>query len=94
MGRMPIELARSLASELSLTRAEIDEYCGDLDRVGFYRLADMQLASVSVPLSELQRQLLYWPPQSFMFLSRSAKSVIDTACKFDEVPPARRRGSR
>jgi hypothetical protein len=91
---MPTKLVRTLASELSLHSAEIDEYCRSLEEVGVYRIVGIELASVETSVAELQRQLIYAPPQSFMFLSHRAKAIIDEACKFIEVPRAPRTGTR
>lgn len=91
---MPTKLVRTLASELCLDSADIDEYCGNLEEVGAYRLGGIELAVVEVSVAELQRQLSYTPPQSFMFLSQRAKTIVDTACKFAKVPLAARTGTQ
>jgi len=90
---MPTKLVRTLASELCLDSSDIDEYCGNLKEVGAYRIGGIELAAVEISVAKLQSQLLYTPPQSFMFLSQRAKAIVDTACKFAKVSPASRTGT-
>lgn len=82
VGYVPITTARSMTSELGLNRSEVDEYCLNLSQVGLYRLAGIELASTPAAVDGLRRTLIYWPPQSFLFLSSSAKSIIDAECDF------------
>lgn len=79
---IPTRLVHRFKSDLCLDETEIDAYCGRRREVGIYRLADIELAAVDVSAGELQRHLVYVPPQSFMFLSHGAKAIIDRACKF------------
>lgn len=86
---IPTKVVRNLVSDLSLGQAEIDKYCADLEEVGAYRIAGMETAPVKASVAGLRTQLMYTPPQSFMFLSNTAKIIIDTTCKFAEISRSR-----
>lgn len=85
---MQTGLVRTHASELCLHKSDINEYCGSRQEVGVYRIGEIELASVDVSTAELQRQLRYTPPQSFMYLSQKAKTIIDTVGNFTKVSVA------
>lgn len=87
---MPTELVRTFSSELALSSREIDEYCTDLEKVGAYRIEGIELASTDISTRELQRKLIYVPPQSFMFLSKEGKAVIDVFCNFTDMSMVQR----
>lgn len=83
---MPIKVVHTFSTELCLSHREIDKYCGNLTEIGSYQLEDIELAPVEITTADIQDRLRYSPPQSFMFLSHRAKEIIDTLCKFGQIP--------
>jgi hypothetical protein len=90
VGTMPTKLLCTFTSELALHPDEIAQYCKGREEVGVYRIAGVTLPAVEASMAVLQRELIYSPPQSFMFLSRQAKAVIDRICNFSVAPHATR----
>jgi len=74
--------ATKLADKLLLSGQEIKSYFGGLTKVGLYMLDTMQLANKPTKLAWIKKRMFFFPPQSFLFLSRKAKRVIDGAAGF------------
>jgi len=69
-------------AELVLTVGDIDKYIGDADTVGMYVLNDIAIAEKPLTISEMGKELVFYPPQSFLFLSDAGKGVIDRRTGF------------
>ena len=74
-----------IEKSIGISRVAITDYFGHADSVGVYLLGTIELAQVEAAISKLSASLIYSPPQSFFVLSRPAKEIIDTICRFQAV---------
>lgn len=74
--------ALKLAEELMLSEKEIRAYTANLDSIGVYRISNIEMAKYEISTSELRSVMNYNPPQSFLYLSHQARSIINEACHF------------
>ena len=79
---MSLAKAKVLAKELALSTAEITSYFQGAKTIGCYHLGTIQLLTRPLSLAIIRKQLIYFPPQSFMILSKEAKGVIDRMAGF------------
>jgi predicted transcriptional regulator len=73
----------AIANEINLTPDEIQSYAGGDSCIGCYRLEGFQFGTGPVSTAEVTKHLLYFPPQSFVILSKQAKEIIDRLAGFD-----------
>lgn len=71
-----------LHKQLDLSIDEIRAYVGAASEIGAYSVAEFEIASNNITARALQEQMIYSPPQSFLFLSREGKAVVDRLCNF------------
>ena len=74
--------ALGLAAELSMETDAIRSYLGQSDSVGCYVLGQTELATTQVTMTQLAKRMVYFPPQSFLYLSIHAKPIIDDLAAF------------
>lgn len=74
--------AVKLHKQLDLSIDEIRAYAGAASEIGAYSVAAFELASNNITTRALQEQMIYSPPQSFLFLSHEGKAVVDRLCNF------------
>lgn len=77
--------------DIGLSAEEIRSYIGDQGAIGCYALGGIELAKHPATVAILAEHLRYFPPQSFVVLSRGAKTTIDKLCGFN--PLAERSGT-
>jgi len=80
---MPTTEAVSRAKDLSLSRDEITAYSSGQRKIGAYELGRIVEAKRSLSLGWLRKKMAFFPPQSFLFLSTRAKSIIDAGACFE-----------
>lgn len=71
-----------MARLAQLLPAEIENYIGNDPEIPYYELGSFELVRQPVNTSELSRNLVYHPPQSFFIVSRAAKLTIDEMAGF------------
>lgn len=84
-GRVEIERIFSLttneaiavANEINMPSNEIASYIGAANSIGCYKLGEFQFGAKDVPMATLVSKLAYFPPQSFLILSKKAKMIVD-----------------
>lgn len=74
--------AASFTKELALSVSEIELYIGDRETVGIYEIGAIELSIEDLSTSKLAESLLYYPPESYLSLSSSAKAIIDRLGEF------------
>lgn len=74
--------AVALAKEINLTPAEISSYLRGDSTIGCYKLGPFQFGKGPVTTTTLATRLAYYPPQSFVILSKQAKGIIDRFAGF------------
>ena len=79
---LSLEEALALANEIDLTDKDIKTYVGNNEAIGAYFVSEIEMAQRQMSTSELQECAIYFPPQSFLFLSHDGKRVIDRKCGF------------
>lgn len=84
VARVSKRQAVALATELDLSTISIEQYVGDHDSIGLFRIGNIELPEDEITTTALQSTLVYYPPQSFFVLSRDGKSVIDSMCRFQK----------
>jgi len=89
MGRLDFNSALKMENKLSLPREDIVAYLGNDDAVGIYWIKDIEFPRTEVSTNQLNRLIVYNPPQSFFFLSPEGKRIIDEMCGFE--PPTSHR---
>lgn len=80
--------ARAKSKDLALSAAAVDAYAGG-DSVGCYELDHITLAGRELGSEELNRQMIYYPPQSFFIMSKAAKDIVDALAGFQGGSPRR-----
>lgn len=70
------------AKELGLSSAEIREYFAKAERVGLYEINDIEIARPQLQLDSIRKELVFYPPQSFVFLSKAGKAIFDERAHF------------
>lgn len=78
--------ALELSSRIGIDRSLIKKYIGPAASVGAYFIENIELPEIEISTKEIQKKCVYTPPQSFLFLSREGKSVIDQLCRFKPDP--------
>lgn len=68
--------------QIDLSVDEIKAYVGAASEIGAYSVAEFEIARNNITTRELQEQMIYSPPQSFLFLSHEGKAVVDQLCNF------------
>lgn len=68
--------------EICLSDDEIRDYASGRDYIGCYQLGEFQNAKKPITITELNKTLLYYPPQNFLVLSKSGKEIIDGLAGF------------
>jgi len=76
-GTVSINAALNHSKDLCLSASEIRNYFGDSREVGMYELSLIEVAKKSLSLNTLRELMIFHPPQSFFFLSKRAKLIID-----------------
>lgn len=71
-----------LHKQLDLSADEVKAYVGDAPEIGAYSVAGFEIAGNNITARALQEQMIYSPPQSFLFLSHEGKTVVDRLCNF------------
>ena len=74
--------ACAISGDLMLTATDIANYFGTDKKVGCYKLMHTALAKQSLSTDAISKHLVYYPPQSFLILSRSGKAVLDKMAGF------------
>jgi len=90
VARAPVGVVRSVAvshvvkncNDFGLTRSEAEDYCEGLGTIGVYELGRFEIAGASLSREWLSERMAFFPPQSFLFLSWEARSLIDREAKF------------
>jgi predicted transcriptional regulator len=77
---MPLAIRRS--NDLGLSPNDIKNYFARAQHVGMYEIETIELASVPLTLERIRRDLVFYPPQSFFFLSEVGKDFIDSQAHF------------
>jgi len=72
--------AISLSKSACLDINELKSYMDNSDKVGAYFLKTVQTAPLFVNLQTVKKHLKFYPPQSFLILSKEAKMIIDKLC--------------
>jgi hypothetical protein len=74
-----------LLTDLCLQQSDVIDYLGRAAKVGLYRIGNIELANANLSVAELQNQMVFHPPQSFLFLSRDARELIDALGRFSRI---------
>jgi predicted transcriptional regulator len=82
IAEIPLPQAKALSTSLALKLDEIQTYFEGAVTIGCYRIGAIQPVSRPVTLSDIRKHMAYFPPQSFMILSKQAKSIIDRIAGF------------
>ena len=77
-----IEKALRISKEINLSKTEIRKYVGVKPNIGCYYLGDFYFPKKEISILELNAHLIYFPPQSFFFLSKEGKIILDRLCEF------------
>ena len=77
-----VESVHKKAEALALTEVEISDYLSGSDTIGIYQLTDIQFATPPITRRKICSMMIYHPPQSFVFLSKEAKGVLDSMTEF------------
>lgn len=80
--QVPSAFAVEQSQNLQMAKSDIRAYVGDASTIGFFRFDQIELASKTASLADLREELIYFPPQSFSFISRQALPIIDRVCGF------------
>ena len=78
--------AKALARHIALSPLEIAAYVGSDAKVGCYHLRLIDLLKRPLSITDIEKELVYHPPQSFLILSREAKAVVDRLAGFRPKP--------
>lgn len=82
--------AVAIAKQIGLSPTQISTYIGAARCIGCYKLGTVQCGTGPIPLAKLTTRLAYYPPQSFVILSKQAKRVIDQMAGFSSPQSGRR----
>lgn len=74
--------ALSNTKGLSLSKDEIATYSSGQQKIGVYELGRIEISKKSPSLRWLRSKMLFFPPQSFLFLSKRAKAIMDNYAGF------------
>lgn len=77
-----VESVLSNSVSLCISKDEILDYCGASPTIGLCTIKKIQLAPKPLGLAKLKTRLTFFPPQSFVILSRTAKAEIDKLAGF------------
>ena len=85
VGRARIKTVESIGLSAALLRSrdlcigqdEIRAYLVESKSAGLYIIGRIELAKPAISLADLRKELMFYPPQSFLFLSPPAKNIID-----------------
>ena len=80
---MPTTEALSRAKDLSLSKDEITSYLSGQRKIGAYELGRIEKAKRCLSLEWLRKKMVFFPPQSFLFLSKQAKAIMDEQACFE-----------
>ena len=82
---LSLEEALALANEIDLPDRDIKTYVAYDGSIGAYMIKNIEMAQRAISSSELQGFVIYFPPQSFLFLSHDGKRILDLKCGFSEI---------
>jgi hypothetical protein len=71
------KMAENISTELSLKLEIIQDYCFGLEKVGLYKIGDIEIAEPKLHTDEINKIMFYSPPQSFLILSKEGKKYLD-----------------
>ncbi len=83
-------LAIRMSNDLGLSPNEIKNYFSRAQCVGMYEIKAFELAVTPLTLERIRRDLVFYPPQSFFFMSKLGKEFIDEEAHFKRPAKATR----
>lgn len=82
------------AKRIGLSAAEITSYIGSAPEIGAYEIGQVQCPIKPITTGDLASHLNYFPPQSFMIVSKAAKLIIDRLAGFERGGKKRAGGAK
>ena len=82
ISEVPVSVALARARDLSISREEINEYCTGLSKIGLCLTGTPIFARHKVEMKDLRSAMSFFPPQSFLTLSKDAKKAIEAFGRF------------
>lgn len=79
---VPVKTALGHAAGLHLSPDEIRHYCFGRAEIGLCLTGRLRPAKSKVTLQKLRSVLDFFPPQSFLILSKEAKATLDSLGRF------------
>lgn len=79
---MKLDKAAELAADGGLTETELRYYASSYSELAVFRLKQFEQADVPITFEKLSSSYNFFPPQSFVRLSESGKSQLETALGF------------
>jgi predicted transcriptional regulator len=80
-----ISTAISLSSSACISGEEIKSYIGNSSKLGVYLLDTFVVAPTPATLRAIRKYMKFYPPQSFLILSRQSKALLDNLCSFKKA---------
>lgn len=77
-----LSAAISKARDLGLSASQIRSYFAKAQHVGLYEINDIEVAKTPLQLDSIRKELIFYPPQSFIFLSKVGKEILDVRAHF------------
>jgi len=82
ISEVPIGQVIASASDLCISKEEIREYCAGLSSIGLCLIATPFVSNHKLGLERMRSTLSFFPPQSFLILSKDAKRIIESIGQF------------
>lgn len=75
--RLPVYQALKLADKGLITREELGFYAGVYGKLAVYKIGNIAISNPFVKRDTLKEQFDFFPPQSFMILSKEGRDRLD-----------------
>lgn len=76
VNRVALDDAQKLSCEIGLSDKEISDYSSGGTEVFCYRISDLIFLKEPIRSSDINKDFVYYPPQSFFFLSKAADDFL------------------
>jgi len=77
-----ISTAISLSNSACISGEEIRSYIGNSNKLGVYLLDKFAAAPTPATLKAIRKHMKFYPPQSFLILSKQSKALLEKLCSF------------
>lgn len=80
--KISLQEAREIQGLICLSNEIIENYFGNSEFIGCYFIDAIEIARNKCTISRLKNIMHYNPPQSFLYISKDGKKIVDDICDF------------